>query len=108
LTAQLPPRITCARIPVLIQEDLVMRHPTAVLTSAAMTLALADIERRQARQAAAAFAARDARTMDSIEELGRRLTASRKREAALERELRETRTALAEAQGALLRLTRQH
>ncbi|WP_262031297.1 hypothetical protein [Microvirga sp. Mcv34] len=85
-----------------------MRHPTTVIASAAMTLAVADIERRQARQAAAASAARDARTMDSIEELGRRLTASRRREAALERELRETRRQLAEAQGAVLRLTRQH
>jgi predicted nucleic acid-binding Zn-ribbon protein len=85
-----------------------MRHPTAVITSAAVTLALADIERRQSRQVAAASAARDARTMDGIEELGRRLTASRRREAALERELRETRRQLAEAQGAVLRLTRQH
>jgi predicted nucleic acid-binding Zn-ribbon protein len=85
-----------------------MHNPIRTFSSLATTLAVVDIQRRQARNAAAAEAARDARTMDGIAQLGERLAASRRREAALEKELRETRRQLAEAQGLLLRLTRQH
>jgi len=64
-----------------------MRHPTTVIASAAMTLALADVERRQANRRAQAEAVSVARTLSAVDELSRRLAAARHEVQVLEDEV---------------------
>lgn len=64
-----------------------MRHPTAVIADVALTLAVADNQRRQARAQARADAVATAHGIAQVDELARRLQAARREIVSLEDEI---------------------
>jgi hypothetical protein len=64
-----------------------MRHPTAVIADVALTLAVADNQRRQARAQARADAIATAHGVAQVDELARRLSAARREILSLEDEI---------------------
>ncbi len=75
------------------------------LTAVLWQAHLAGQEAHQARRVASVEAQSDANAVAAVDRLAAALRASCRRETALQAELRETKAALARAQGVLIRLT---